>query len=62
MEVRKGLVYPHQTLLDDIQIDTSAYVAVKVDMVDENMKNMKLEVPLDDTTLTMRVAITRTVQ
>jgi hypothetical protein len=62
MEVGKGLVYPHQTLLDDIQIDTSAYVAVKVDMVDENMKNMKLEVPLDDTTLTMRVAITRTVQ
>jgi hypothetical protein len=62
MEVGKGLVYPHQTLLDDIQINTSAYVAVKVDMVDENMKNMKLEVPLDDTTLTMRVAITRTVQ
>jgi hypothetical protein len=62
MEVGKGLVYPHQTLLDDIQIDTSAYVAIKVDMVDENMKNMKLEVPLDDTTLTMRDAITRRVQ
>jgi hypothetical protein len=62
MEVGKGLVYPHQTPLDDIQIDTSAYVAVKVDMVDENMKNMKLEAPLDDTTLTMRDAITRRVQ
>jgi hypothetical protein len=61
MEVGKGLVYPHQTLLDDIQIDTSAYVAVKVDMVDENMKNMKLEAALDDTTLTMRDAITRRV-
>jgi hypothetical protein len=42
MEVRKGLVYPYQTLLDDIQIDVSAYAVVKVDMVYENMKNMKL--------------------
>jgi hypothetical protein len=45
MEVEKGLVYTHQTLLDDIQIDASAYVVIKVDMMHENMKNMKLEVP-----------------
>jgi hypothetical protein len=38
MEVRKGLVYSHQTLLDDVQIDTSTYVVVKVDMVHENTK------------------------
>jgi hypothetical protein len=58
MEVRKGLVYPHWTLLDDVQIDASAYVVVKVDMVHENAKNMKLDVPPDDTTLTLRGAIT----
>ncbi len=62
MEVGRGLVYPHQTLLDDVQIDTSSYAVVKVDMVHENSKNMKLEVPPDDTTLTMRDAITRRVQ
>jgi hypothetical protein len=33
MEVRRGLVYPRQTMLDDVQIDTSSYVVVKVDMV-----------------------------
>jgi hypothetical protein len=33
MEVGKGLVYPHKTLLDDVQINASAYVVVKVDMV-----------------------------
>jgi hypothetical protein len=38
MEVRKGLVYPHQTLLDDVQINASAYVVVNVDMVYENAK------------------------
>jgi hypothetical protein len=53
MEIKKGLVYPHQTLLDDIQIDASAFVVVKVKMVHENAKNMKLEVPPDDTTLTL---------
>jgi hypothetical protein len=31
-------VYPHQTLLDDVQIDTSSYVVFKVDMVHENSK------------------------
>jgi hypothetical protein len=49
-------------LLDDIQIDASAYPVDKVDMVHENVKNMKLEVPPDDTTLTLRDAITRRVQ
>jgi hypothetical protein len=49
-------------LLADIQIDTSAYVVVKVDMVHANTKNMKLEVSPDDTTLTLQNAITRRVQ
>jgi hypothetical protein len=62
MEVKKGLVYPHQTLLDDVLIDTSAYVVVKVDIVHENTKHMKLEVPPDDTVLTLQDAITRRVQ
>jgi hypothetical protein len=62
MEVGKGLVHPHETPLDDIQIDASTYAVVKVGMVHENAKNMKLEVPLDDTTLTLRDAITRRVQ
>jgi hypothetical protein len=38
MEVGKGLVYSHQTLLDNVQIDTSAYAVVMVDMVHENVK------------------------
>jgi hypothetical protein len=38
------------------------YVVVRVDMVHENVKNMKLEVPPDDMTLTLRDAITRRVQ
>jgi hypothetical protein len=62
MEVRSGLVYPHQAMLDDIEIDTSSYVVVKVDMVHENSKDMKLEMPPDDTTLTLRDAITGRVQ
>jgi hypothetical protein len=53
MEVGKWLVHLHQTLLYDIQIDASAYAVVKVDMVQENVKHMKLEVPPDDTTLTL---------
>jgi hypothetical protein len=36
MEVGKGLVYPCQTMLDDVKIDASSYVVVKVDMVHEN--------------------------
>jgi hypothetical protein len=62
LEVRKGLVYPHQTLLDDVQIDASSYTMVKVDIVHENAKNLKLEVPPDDMTLTLQDAITRRVQ
>jgi hypothetical protein len=62
MEVRKGLVYPHHTLLDDVQINVSGYAVVRVDMVHENTKNMNLEVPLDDTMLTLHNVITRRVQ
>jgi hypothetical protein len=62
MEVRRGLVYPRQSMLDNVEIDASSYVVVKVDMVHENLKYMKLEVPPDDTTLTMRDAFTRRVQ
>jgi hypothetical protein len=59
MEVRRGLVYPRQTMLDNVEIDTLTYVVVKVDIVHENSKDMKLEVPLDDTTLTMQDAVAR---
>jgi hypothetical protein len=62
IKVGKELVYPYQTLLDDVQIDASSYVVVKVDMVHENVKNMKLEVSPDDTTLTLWDAITRRVK
>jgi hypothetical protein len=62
MEVRRGLVYPRQTKFDDIQINTSSYAVVKVDMVHENSKDLKLKVPLDDMTPTLRDAITRRVQ
>jgi hypothetical protein len=61
MEVGRGLVYPHQTTLDDVQINTSSYVVVKVDMVHDNLKDLKLEVPPNDTALTMRDAVTRRV-
>jgi hypothetical protein len=53
MEVRRGLVYPHQTMLDDVQIDASSYAVVKVDMMPENSKDLKLKVSAYDTTLTM---------
>jgi hypothetical protein len=45
MDVRRGLVYPRQTMLDDVQIDTSSYTVVKVDMVHDNLKDLKLEMP-----------------
>jgi hypothetical protein len=61
MEVGRGLVYPCQTMLDDIKINISSYVVVKVDMVNENLIDLKLEVPPDDTMLTMRDAVTRRV-
>jgi hypothetical protein len=49
-------------MLDNIQIDTSSYAVVKVDMVHDNLKDLKLEVPLGNMTLTMRDAVTRRVQ
>jgi hypothetical protein len=61
MEVGRGLVYPCQTMLDDIKINISSYVVVKVDMVNENLIDLKLEVPPDDTMLTMQDAVTRRV-
>jgi hypothetical protein len=48
-------------MLDDVQINTSFYVVVKVDMVHDNLKDMKLKVLPDDTTLTMRDVVTRRV-
>jgi hypothetical protein len=61
MEVGRGLLYPCQTIFDDVQINTSSYAVVKVDMVHKNLKDLKLQVPPDDTTLTMRDAIARRV-
>jgi hypothetical protein len=62
MEVGRGLVYPNLALLDDVLIDNAIYVVVKVDMVHENVKSLKLEVPLDDTTPTLHDVVTRRVQ
>jgi hypothetical protein len=62
MEVGRGLVYLCQTMLDDVQIDISTSAVVKVDMVHDNSKDLKRKMPLDDTTLTMRDAVTRRVQ
>jgi hypothetical protein len=62
MEVGRGLVYPCQIMLDDVQIDTSSYVVVKVDMVHDNSKDLKLKVSPVDTTLTMLDVVTRRVQ
>jgi hypothetical protein len=53
MKIERGLVYPRQIMLDDVKIDASSYVVVKVDMVHENSKDLKLEVPSDDTVLTL---------
>jgi hypothetical protein len=62
MEVRRGLVYLCQAMLDGVHIDTSSYALVKVDMVHDNWKDLKLEVPPNDTALTMWHAVTRRVQ
>jgi hypothetical protein len=62
MEVRRGLVYPHQTMLDNVQIETSSYAMVKMDMVYDNLKDLMLKVPPDDTMLTMQDAVTIRVQ
>jgi hypothetical protein len=61
MEVVRRLVYPRQTMLDDVQIDTTSYIVAMVDMVHDNLKDLKLEVPPGDTTLTMWDAFTRRV-
>jgi hypothetical protein len=55
-------VYPRQTMLVDVQINTSSYALVKVDMVHDNSKDLKLKMPLDDTTLIMQDGVTRRVQ
>jgi hypothetical protein len=62
MEVKRGLVYSRQIILDDVQINASSYAVVKVDMVYENSKDLKLEKPLDDMTLAMWDAVTRRFQ
>jgi hypothetical protein len=62
MEVGRGLVYPCHTILDDVQIDTSSYPMVNVDMVHDNSNDLWLKVPPNDTTLTMRDAVTTRVQ
>jgi hypothetical protein len=48
--------------LDDVPTDSVSFVVVKVDMVHENVKNLNSEVAPDDTTLTLRDAVTRRVQ
>jgi hypothetical protein len=62
MEVGKELVHPNSTHLDNVPVDNASFAVVKVDMVHENVKNLKLEVPTDDTILTLLDAITRRVQ
>jgi hypothetical protein len=62
MEVKKGIVYPRMYTLDDVLIDSVSFVVVKVDLVHENAKNLKLEVAPDDTILTLWDAVTRRVQ
>jgi hypothetical protein len=61
MEVRKGIVYPRMSTLDDIPIDSVSFAVVKVDMVHENAKNLNLHVAPDDTTMTLWDAVTRRV-
>jgi hypothetical protein len=53
MLVKRGIVYPRQTMLDGMEIDISSYVVIKVDMVHENLKDLKLKVPPDDAMLTV---------
>jgi hypothetical protein len=62
IEVRRSLVYPNLALHDDVLIDIASYDVVKVDMVHENAKNIKLKVAPNDTTLTLWDAVTRRVQ
>jgi hypothetical protein len=46
-------------MVNDVQIETSSYAAVKVDMVHDNSTNLKLKVLPDDIMLTMRDAVAR---
>jgi hypothetical protein len=62
MEVGKGIVYPIMYTLDDVPIDSVSFSMVKVDMLHENVKNLNLEVAPNDSTLTLRDAVTRRVQ
>jgi hypothetical protein len=62
MEAEKGIVYPRMYTLDDVPIDSVSFAVVKVDMIHENVKNLNLEVPPDDMTLTLWGAVTRRVQ
>jgi hypothetical protein len=62
MEVGKGIVYPRMYTFDDVLIDSVSFAMVKVDMVHENMNNLNLEVPPNDTTLTLRDAVIRRVE
>jgi hypothetical protein len=62
MEVGRGLVYPREAMLDNIQINALSYAMVKMDMVHENSKKLKLKLPTDDTMLTLWVTVTRRVQ
>jgi hypothetical protein len=55
-------VYPCHTMLNKVQIDTSSYAVVKVDMVHGNSKDLKLKMPPYDMMLTMRDALTRRIQ
>jgi hypothetical protein len=55
-------MYPRQTMVDDVQINTSSYAVVKVDIVHDNSKELKLKVSPDDMTLTMWDAVARRVQ
>jgi hypothetical protein len=48
-------------MLNNVQIDTSSFAVVKVDMVHDNLEDLKLEVPPDDTALTMRDVVARRV-
>jgi hypothetical protein len=61
MEVGKGIIYPRMYTLDDVPIDSVSFVVVMVDVVYENVKNSNLEVAPNDTTLTLRDAVTRRV-
>jgi hypothetical protein len=62
MEVGKSIIYPRMYTLNDVPNDSVSFAVVKVDMVHENAKNLNLEVPPDDMTLTPRDVVTRMVQ